>query len=477
MIASKLSGLALACAIAASTPATAQAVDPLAMAEQAAKEAERAAAAANDAARAARAAADALRAARASIASTVTTQPVAALQQKPPETENLQVAGADAEIAGPARDSALRGVAQHALAKGISSSVANGPNDSDLKSALHPDVQFSMSEKEKTASVSMSFDVSGTFTGKTLSTELFTLTGSGKLDDNGERTLAGLKGFAKGTDVSLTYSHYWTGVTWAQATAEVDRTGVAAAREACLTAQRLARGNKPADDADEKKAREKDEKETCNPYKYETGVGKFVELYNKEGVGPLVNSLLPDDVKFWGVKVTGNQAAYKYLDRTAFKESKDDEFGFSATLFGGKLFAKGRTSLTGSFTYKKEFEEADPVTLCQAVVDTSFTQCITSADGKPARKDKSIFAIEGRRAFAKVGENYNLAIATELSADVKNDAWSIVVPVYFATDDTGSLRAGIRGAYVNEKDKKNGGRDDEFTLGIFVGAAFSQFPY
>lgn len=487
MAAAKFAGLGLAAALTAAAPAAAQAplaagpaldpaetgrLDPVAMAEKAAQDAERAAEAAADAARAARAAANALRAARASGA---LAEP--APEERAPREENLAVDnGPPAGAMRAFSDENLGAALQRGLDHNLASGVANGPNDAILKSATRPDVEFSVSDKDKTASVSMSFNLSGQ-TGDHLSTEQFTLTGSGKLDDSGDRSLVGLKGFANGADISLTYSRYSTRVTWGEAMANAERVGVDAARRKCLEAKWIGRGRKAPDDADEKKAREKDEKETCNPYKYATGVSKFVELYNPGELGALLDSVLPDDVSYWGLKLTGNQAAYKYLDRTAFGEKKDDHFGFSATVFGGELFSRGRTSLTGSFTYKRDFEAADPVTLCQAVASTTFTQCITSADGKPSREEQSIFAVEARHAVAKVGENFTLAIAPELSADVKNDAYSLVVPIYFASDDAGKLRAGVRAAFIDQKDKKNGGRDSDFSLGVFVGSAFGVFPY
>jgi len=70
-----------------------------------------------------------------------------------------------------------------------------------------------------------------------------------------------------------------------------------------------------------------------------------------------------------------------------------------------------------------------------------------------------------------------LAVAPELSTYLNNDAYSRVVPVYFAGDGTSKLRAGVRAVYTNEKDAKNGGRAEDFTVGLFYGAPFSAFSH
>jgi hypothetical protein len=454
-----LSPLLIMASIAA-WPAAAQ-TDLLALAESAVREARMAADAAERAARNAEAALEALKAARGAITAPAADTGEPGTRPAPP-SENMIVVAPDA--------TAIRKVDAATINRALASSVANGPNDSFLKTAEAPDLQFTVSEKEKVASISVSFNQSRTTNDRYLLTDQFTLSGSSKLDESGETSLGGLKGFANGTDVSLIYTNFRTPVVWSKAS----RPQVERARTNCLKQKQDVRARgltaKEIDAAIEAEAK------ACNPYDYATGVGDFAARYNAEQYRELLNSVLPGQVDFYGFKVTGNQAAYTYLDRALFKQEKESQFGFSASVFGGALLKNGQTALTGSFTYKRDYEAADMVNLCQPVGATTLTQCISSADGKPTRKNQAIFALEGRYAFStKAGSFTKLAIAPEVSADVNNEAYSVVFPFYFAGEETGKLRAGVRGVYTNQKDKE-GGRDADFQIGVFIGSPFSLLP-
>ena len=336
----------------------------------------------------------------------------------------------------------------------LSASVANGPNGALLKSSAVPDVQVVASSKEKVASIAWSVDISGQPRPGILSADQLTLTASGKLDDSGEARIIGLRGFENGTEVKLGFTHYGSRVRLSG----VEKPEVDAARKAC----RDTPGATPA---------------ACDPYAYATGVGAFVDKYNPTGLRSLLDTVLPGPVLFYGVEFSGNQSRFKYLDRPSFTLKKADRFGFSAAAFGGLLLGDGQTSIGGAFTYKREDEEQDPVTLCQAVALTTFTQCITAADGRPNHGTAAIFSADLRHAF-RLGQDGSgsLAFAPEVSLDIDNHAWSLDLPVYFAPDaESGKLRGGIRGLYVNERDLLKGGRTDDFTLSLFVGVPFSLF--
>ena len=195
----------LATASIAAWPAAAQ-PDPLALAEAAVREARIAANAAERAARNAEAALQALKAARDAMTGAAAGATVGPEAQPTLLTENMTVDAPDTE--------AIRKVDAAAMTRALSNSVANGPNDSFLKTGEAPDLQFTVSEKEKVASVSVSFNQSHTTDDRYLLTDQFTLSGSSKLDESGEASLGGLKGFANGTDVSLTYTNFRTPVVW-----------------------------------------------------------------------------------------------------------------------------------------------------------------------------------------------------------------------------------------------------------------------
>ncbi|MEG8019306.1 hypothetical protein [Sphingomonas sp. LR55] len=212
----------------------------------------------------------------------------------------------------------------------------------------------------------------------------------------------------------------------------------------------------------------------CDPYSFPTGVSMFVLRYYPQGLRSMIKAALPGNVDFYGVRVAASQIDFTYLDRAAFTTRDQSRLGFKATAFGGVLLGLGQSALTGSFTYGCRYAENDPVTLCQPIT-TPQTQCMTNADGAPVRKDKAIVAVEARHGFgAAVGQFATLAIAPQVSVDLKSKAFSLDVPVYFVGDGTGKLRGGVRGVYLNRRDG-TGGRDDDFTLGLFVGVPFSVF--
>lgn len=416
----------------------------IAAAERAASEAEHAAAlarqamiVAEEAARAARAAAAAQRIAGgdASMQSAVET-PGRAGSTRGDAAQNLRVPDASA-------------VQKAETAIALSASVANGPNEGFLKSSTTPDLQVIASDKDKIASIAWTIDLSRPTAG-TLSADQLTVTASGKFDGETDTGLLGLNGFADGNEVKIKYIHFGgrTNLTGAE------RGPVAEARRRCERAT-----GDPA---------------LCNPYAGD-GVGRFMAKYNPEGYGTLLDEVLPGPVWFAGLEFAGNQAWYKYLDRASFSVEKEDHFGFAGSVFGGLLFNRGRTAVTASYSWRREYEAADPITLCQPVPGTSQSQCITAANGAPERGTGSVVGLELRHAVDGAPSEYaSLAVAPEINYDLDSTAWSVELPLYFAGDGNGKLRGGVRLGYLNERDDA-GGRQDEFSLGLFVGVPFSLF--
>jgi len=458
---------ALAALLAASTATTAfaQAAPPdraalLVAAEQAADQADQAAAEAEHAMVAARKAAqsarDAVAAARAAMGvAAIAPKPAAHVATASPATggldqnENLPV---DQPTAAQVEPTTIGKADKDVLKTAIASSVANGPNSSALKSSPTPDLQLVAGDKDKVASVSWTLDLNSTSHGNTLNADQLTVSASAKLDDSGTTSIAGLDGFGSGAEIKLAYTHYSTGVSLSGK----EKDPVSVARANCLQSPL----SKPAD---------------CDPYKYATGVSTFVSKWNAAGLAPLLDEVLPGPVWFYGVNFTGNPATYKYLDRASFSTKKDNDFGFGAGLFGGVLLGHGQTSITASFDWKRAFTEQTSITLCQGVSATVQTQCLTAADGTPTRSSKALLGLEFRHAFpVGIGPFGSVAIAPKFEADAKNDAYSLSMPLYLVGDDTGKLRGGVQTVYTNMK-AKDGSRDTDFTLGLFVGVPFSAF--
>jgi len=343
---------------------------------------------------------------------------------------------------------------RQATTAALASSVANGPNGAGLKSSPIPDLQLVAAAGDAEASLAWTIDLSGNpRRPDRLEADQLTITATGRLND-GESRLLDLDGFSNGTRIEATYIHYWgrtnlTGRMPAQ---------VAVAEANCRS---LLRPEQP---------------ETCMATRYDTGVSEFVARFNPTGLEPMLELVMPGPVWFVGGEFEGTQSRFKYLDRTSFSILSQDRFGYGATVFGGALLgARGMTALAASYTYRRQYEEQDPVTLIQPIAGTNLSRELTGADGPPERGSQSILAVQLRHAFrTPVGRNVQLAIAPELSFDLGSDAWTIDFPFYFATDSEGKLRGGVRGIYVNQPDPL-GGRTDSFTLGLFVGVPFSVF--
>lgn len=457
----------LAPAMAQATPlddATAAAERAADEAEQAAKAARQAVEAAETAARAARMAANAARAARDGVT-------VTASQARAPDAPSTVVTNEnlDPKADRPVSDF-RKSVERAALSEHLSGSVLNGTNEQTVKVSRAPDFQLLASEKDKEASIAFTVDLSRPYNGDNISTEKLTFTASTKLDDEGKKAeFGGLPKFANGTTIAFTYTNFFTQTKWGQPTKDIEDRAIANCK-AKTAAGEWSKKCDPDAGADPS-IKDRDEF-------YQKGWSQFVADYGDTGdLDLLLNRVSPGGVGYWGLDVKGNQSGFKFVDRATFAEVDETHFGFSGTVFGGKLFSNQRTSLTGSLTYKQDWEAKDPVSLCQAVASTTLTQCLTSQDGPPERADQTIIALEGRHEWAvPVGKMPKVAISAEVAADVANDAWSVTVPLYFAGDRDGALRAGVRGVYTNIEDE-NGGRDDDFQFGLFFGVPFSVFPH
>lgn len=411
--------------------------DAAAAAERAAEQARAAMEAAESAAKAARAVANAAR-----------LKPGEA-----PVNENLTVPDASIYQMTDAEQVAMAKTTRSAA---LSASVANGTNGSTFKSTNTPEIQLVASAGEKTASLAWTLDISGQPSPGRLGIDQMTMTATSKLNDSGNAPILGLKGFSNGTEIKISYVHF--GSRWAPSAAE--RPEVAEARKNCEVEEK----GKPNIST------------LCNPYSTETGLSTFVAKYNPAKHRSLLNAALPGNTHFFGLEFAGNQASYKFLNRSTFKLGKESHFGYSTTVFGGLLLDHGLTSLGGSFTYGRNYQAGDDVTICQATTVVGQTQCITAPDGAPIRSTSKIVAAEARHAFAgKIGEHAKMAIGGEFSYDLNSKAYSIDVPLYLITDEKGLLRGGIRGTYLNQKDTVNGGRRGDVGLSLFVGVPFSVF--
>lgn len=360
--------------------------------------------------------------------------------------------------------SAARGVplvTVDAAPKVVDASIANGPNDSLLKAGALPDLQVVFNDKEKVASLSWGWTVSGPVEGERFGFTDFTLKLSTSFDENDEaKELLGLRGFNGGTSVALNFTHFWgrripvTPAMDAEDTRALDR-----AIENCNAAFFGASDKSRTDRCTENGAEF-------------PGVSAFLEKYNPAEFKAAMARHLAPAYPFVGVEFAGNRQQFNYLDSTAFAQKKVEKFGFSVAVQGGLLFTRMPASVGVSFTYAKKYDAEKSITLCQPINAIPQSQCLTGANGLPGLTESAVVSAELRRAFSlKPGAAPSIAIVVEGSVDLKNDAYSVDAPIYFVGDGSDKLRGGIRLGYLNEKND-GGGRKRAFTAAVFVGVPF-----
>jgi hypothetical protein len=343
----------------------------------------------------------------------------------------------------------------------VENGVASGPTDRLLASNPAPTIQLLASAGEKTASLTWSFRLSPG-TNQRLSYTQFSLSVETSVDDPaGDTELFGLRGFAGGTEVTLNLFHMFGNMpAIPEAELRADEAAIQLASRNCHEDDKIP----PA-----RRAEICDEDQADYP-----GISAAIERHNRPALAAHIQRHFPTAFPFLGVEVGGNQDNYNYLNRTAFSIGKVSHFGYGATLYGGLLFTRSLTSLTGSFTYSRRYQARRSITLCQGINPTQ-QQCLTGADGPPGVERQAIAAIELRHAWGgRDGSLPRFAIAPELSYDFNNHSYAIDVPIYLAQASNGQLRGGVRLGYVNQPDG-NGGRNGDFSLGVFVGVPFTLF--
>lgn len=332
--------------------------------------------------------------------------------------------------------------------------TADGPGYGNHASSIAPEFSVVASDDSKQARIALSFDISNPFAGTGLSHTTLTVVGTTDLAKKGPTSFGDFaSGLTGGTAIELALMHY-AGTAKLN---ELDYEPVDEAKRAC----------------ENEHAGATDLKALCDPAKYKTGVSMFVSEYNRAGLRRFLDSGLPGDIEFFGIKGKASQTDFSYLDQAAFATKDETRFSFTLTALYGRLLASGRTSLTASFTYGRNDKADDDITLCQPVNATQ-TRCITAAGGPPKRMTRSVLSFEARQAFGGEAGPFRLAVAPLISYDLKNEDFAADFPIYLIGDGNGKLRGGFRITYENAK-KATGGRKDDVKFGVFVGVPFSLF--
>jgi hypothetical protein len=171
----------------------------------------------------------------------------------------------------------------------------------------------------------------------------------------------------------------------------------------------------------------------------------------------------------FGVEGTVGYRHFSYLDATNIAKSAADKVPWGVKVFGTWL-PRTDLALTASVAYQRNYEEKSTTILCPAVATGPTLTCLTGANGLPTRKNKVLFALDGRKLFdlsltrLQNGVIDRFAITPQITWDVRNKDFGFDFPIYLVPDDKGNLIGGLRLGY------KTG--DDGIIAGVFVGAGF-----
>ena len=167
----------------------------------------------------------------------------------------------------------------------------------------------------------------------------------------------------------------------------------------------------------------------------------------------------PDSPRWvYGASARIGTEKFKYLPAgtAAFQSSRETPWAIG--VYGGLIPKVSNDLYLGaSLEYQDVFASSSPVTICPTEASGDVIECLTGAYGPPKQTDRLIVSLEGRKAFGGAGA------ILRLSHDLRSGDYGIDLPVHLFNFTSG-LSSGFRLGWTNT---------DQFSLGVFVGAAFS----
>ena len=170
----------------------------------------------------------------------------------------------------------------------------------------------------------------------------------------------------------------------------------------------------------------------------------------------------------WVVTFDGKVGSqdHQYFDPTTLLQHTSHTTSWQAGGSAGTIFDSGHASFNVSFDYQEFYQDGD--------TGESRTQCLTPDNcvtgfiGAPLLMHSGLLSGD-LRWIGKVGfdktKQYPLGAEIKVTYDPIRDAEAVQVPVYFATDDKGSLTGGVRYDWQSDSHVS--------TIGVFVSTAFS----
>lgn len=198
--------------------------------------------------------------------------------------------------------------------------------------------------------------------------------------------------------------------------------------------------------------------------------GNLQARFGNAGDLAIAQAMKPGGLWFLGARAKIARTNYEYLTQAPLTKSDVSKTGYRVEAVGGRIFGGGRTSASGSFAYVRKFTPGDETQLCDLNgVGTQLT-CLTGSLGAPTQSKS--YTVGGEMRFLlKLGEwagRADVGLAPHITYELKTDAPTFELPIYFAPNKDKALNGGLRLVYTTR------GKDD-FGFGLFVGVPFSLF--
>ena len=166
---------------------------------------------------------------------------------------------------------------------------------------------------------------------------------------------------------------------------------------------------------------------------------------------------------------------FDYRDPADFTSSSVQRTPYAASASFGLLPKRAFHYLGAGLEFKQEYAAAKARTLCQAPPATGPQECVTASFARPERERTfDAFAVSRWRAELPVAGGLPLGIELKGAYDFEKEVFGLGGSIYLVGDDKGALRGGLRAGWQSDDDDPDT-QDDNFTIGVFVGAPFSLF--
>ncbi len=289
-------------------------------------------------------------------------------------------------------------------------------------------------------------------------------------DGEDEAQIANLDGLANGTKLTLRFgrwSAYLPRDVPSAAMAIYERAQercrqVAASRD---VVRRTALGEDPSvaavTQADEQ--RQNDMNECANPA---GGSQNQIATYLPSWERRYINAFVPSDARHYGFELSVNRRRFEFVDPTTIADGAERHVQWSAKAFYTQYLRESVTAVTFSAGYERSYKAARSAVFCPANPNNVVIRCTNASAGPPTLNEGLILSAGLRHQLADRGILRNVAIAPQVTYDVLDETVGFDLPVYFLPNADGGLTGGIRFGYQSD-------RDNEFSVGIFIGAAFN----